>query len=223
MTEAEWLVCTDPKQMLVHLGTTADKRRCMLFACACERRLWNEADCERAKVEATERYADGQATAADVLATLQDIGIDDVDEAFVTSSVGKWRWAISESRDSAAFVADITLRDLALKEGRELKNLEAELARKTAYEAEIGVQSFLLRDIFGNPFRPLTVDPAWLSSAAIRMAEATYAERAFDRLPILADALEESGWTSDDILSHCRRPGIHVRGCWVLDLILTKK
>ena len=115
MTESVWLACADPKSMIHHLGSKAGKRRCMLLVCACERRLWNEPDCEREKIEVTERYADGEAIAAEVVAALQNTGIYDMDVAFVTARVGEVRWAVSESLDSAALVADAALRDRALK------------------------------------------------------------------------------------------------------------
>jgi hypothetical protein len=50
----------------------------------------------------------------------------------------------------------------------------------------------------------------------------TEEERAFERLPILADALQDAGCENADILDHCRGPGPHARGCWVVDLILDK-
>src|SRR5262249_41152819 len=97
---------------------------------------------------------------------------------------------------------------------------------RPAEKAERAAQSCLLRDIFGpRPFRPVAVDPGWLSwnAATTRgLAGAIYEERAFDRLPILADALEEAGCADADLLSHCRQPGEHVRGCWVVDLLLGK-
>ena len=80
----------------------------------------------------------------------------------------------------------------------------------------------LLRDIFGNPFRPIVADPAWLTPTVGSLAVAIYEDRAFDRLPILADALEEAGCTNADVLLHCRVPAEHVRGCWVVDLVLGK-
>jgi hypothetical protein len=86
-------------------------------------------------------------------------------------------------------------------------------------------QTAILRDIFGNPFRPVSITPAWLmrnDGTAPKLAQAIYDERAFDRLPILADVLEEAGCTNADILNHCRQPSEHVRGCWVIDLILGK-
>ena len=93
--------------------------------------------------------------------------------------------------------------------------------------AERQSQAVLLRDIFGNPFRPAAAfDPVWLAwnDATIpRIAQAIYDERRFEDLPVLADALEEAGCTNGDILGHCRSDGPHVRGCWVVDLVLEKK
>ena len=84
MTEAEWLACIDPIPMLDFLKDKADKRRCLLFACACERRLWGHPDCEREKVEVTELFADGQATALEVFAALEHIGYEEVTLGEVT-------------------------------------------------------------------------------------------------------------------------------------------
>jgi hypothetical protein len=83
-----------------------------------------------------------------------------------------------------------------------------------------------IREIFGNPFRPVSVDPSWVAwndGTVVKLAQAIYDDRTFDHLPILADALEEAGCDNADILNHCRKPGVHVRGCWVVDLILGKK
>ncbi|MCE9530975.1 MAG: hypothetical protein K8T89_07610 [Planctomycetes bacterium] len=77
-------------------------------------------------------------------------------------------------------------------------------------------------DIVGNPFRPVTIDPRWLTSNVVDLALAIYEDRAFDRMPILADALMDAGCDSDEIIHHCRGVGPHVRGCWVLDSILGK-
>jgi hypothetical protein len=93
-----------------------------------------------------------------------------------------------------------------------------------AYQAEAEVQVRLLRDIFGNPFRPVEFDPEWRTTTALQLAQCIYAERAFDRLPILADALQDAGCDSDDLLAHLRdTTAPHVRGCWALDLVLGKE
>jgi hypothetical protein len=88
-------------------------------------------------------------------------------------------------------------------------------------------QAEMLRDLFGNPFRPAPRLPAtllaWNDGTVRKLAQSIYDERAYDRLPILADALEEAGCTNAAILGHCRSAGPHVRGCWVVDLILGKQ
>jgi hypothetical protein len=83
----------------------------------------------------------------------------------------------------------------------------------------------LMHDIFGSPYRSITANPAWLAwndRTVPKLAQAIYNERAFDRLPILADALEEAGCADAALLDHSRGPGPHVRGCWVVDLLLGK-
>ena len=71
------------------------------------------------------------------------------------------------------------------------------------------------------PLASSTVE--WNHGTVARIAQAIHDERAFDRLPILADALEEAGCQDADILGHCRHPGPHVRGCWAVDLLLVKE
>jgi hypothetical protein len=94
------------------------------------------------------------------------------------------------------------------------------------FRRELKAQTFLLRDVFGPlPFRAVTLDPswrAWDSGTVFRIAAGVYEDRAFDNLPILADALEDAGCCNAEILAHLRSPGPHVRGCWALDLILGK-
>jgi hypothetical protein len=86
-------------------------------------------------------------------------------------------------------------------------------------------QPHFLREIFGNPFRPFTLNPVWLTwhdGLLVSMARQMYESRDFTDMPILADALEEAGCTNQDILAHCRCGGEHVRGCWVIDALLGK-
>jgi hypothetical protein len=80
----------------------------------------------------------------------------------------------------------------------------------------------VLREVVGNPFRPVAFDPRWLTADVVGLARGIYDHRAFDRLPLLADALMDAGCDNDDVLSHCRSGGSHVRGCWVVDLALGK-
>ncbi|MDB5309346.1 MAG: hypothetical protein JWO38_3548 [Gemmataceae bacterium] len=79
------------------------------------------------------------------------------------------------------------------------------------------------RDVFADPSRPAAIDPAWLTTTVVSLACEIYADRAFDRLPILADALQDAGCEDQQLLGHCRGPGPHVRGCWVVDLLLGKE
>ncbi|MBA4189919.1 MAG: hypothetical protein C0467_18195 [Planctomycetaceae bacterium] len=80
-----------------------------------------------------------------------------------------------------------------------------------------------LRDIVGNPFRPVTFSPEWRTSTAVAIAQGMYESRDFSAMPILADALQDAGCDNDDVLNHCRDAnGVHVRGCWVVDHVLGK-
>jgi hypothetical protein len=82
------------------------------------------------------------------------------------------------------------------------------------------LQAVLLREIFGNPFRPITLDPIWLNERTGGSARSIYEDRAFDRMPLLDNALEEASCVHEAVLAHCRSETSHERGCWVLDLVL---
>ncbi|MBX9585555.1 MAG: hypothetical protein K2X87_35050 [Gemmataceae bacterium] len=78
-----------------------------------------------------------------------------------------------------------------------------------------------MRDLFGNPFRPVAFDPDWRTSTAVALARGMYDARDFGPMPVLADALQDAGCDHPEVLAHCRDPaGIHVRGCWVVDGVL---
>lgn len=84
---------------------------------------------------------------------------------------------------------------------------------------ERAAQTDLVRCLVGNPFREAAVDPAWLTSTVVALARGIDADRAYDRLPILADALEDAGCADADVLSHCRGAHAHTKGCWVIELL----
>jgi hypothetical protein len=97
-------------------------------------------------------------------------------------------------------------------------------------KTEEQVQAVLLRDLFGNPFRPVSLERAWRSPSVLALAKAAYDERITlageldpNCLGILSDALEEAGCSNPEILGHLRSPGPHVRGCWAVDLLLAKE
>ena len=81
----------------------------------------------------------------------------------------------------------------------------------------------VLHDIFANPFRPVSFDMSWRTATAVAIAKEMYDSRDFSAMPILADALQDAGCDNDDLLAHCRDANcVHVRGCWVVDLVLGK-
>jgi hypothetical protein len=98
----------------------------------------------------------------------------------------------------------------------------ARCCKRTLRDRERAAQAALLRDVCGNPFRPARLDAHCRGATAVQVARAIYEENAFDRLPILADALEDAGCTDVELLSHCRGSGDHVRGCWAVDLVLAR-
>ena len=81
-------------------------------------------------------------------------------------------------------------------------------------------QADAIRELFGNPFRPVDLNPRWLTSTVIGIAESIDRHAQYHNMPILADALEDAGCDNPDILTHCRNALFHARGCWVLDLLL---
>jgi hypothetical protein len=89
---------------------------------------------------------------------------------------------------------------------------------------ELEIHCELFRCVLGNPFRPVAFDAEWRSSTVMLLAQQTYDTRDFSTMPILADALQDAGCDNADILNHCRdADGVHVRGCWVVDLVLGKE
>jgi hypothetical protein len=228
MTEAEWLACTDLITMLEFLQDRASERKLRLFTVACARLIWEKITWEllRQAVEIAERYADSTAWVLEFVASRRRVqnffirrqGLHEADLWFRSSpehlQVYESCWATTFSLAG--------LNDLARSTDW---NIGACLTGR--------YQPNLLRDIFGShSFRPVALDPAWLAwhdGTIPRLAEAIYEDRelptgnlARDRLAILADALEDAGCSDPEILGHCRGPGPHVRGCWVVDLLLGK-
>jgi hypothetical protein len=204
MTEAEWLACEAPDRLLVFARAKMSDRKLRLFGCAC-RRVWESVPDEfRTAVEVAERFADGEATKKRLGVAKKATG------AILSSSARR----PSDSRVCGA--AWSTTRNAATAATYPCWVFTDETDRRSL--------AALLRDIFDNPFRTVTFDPAWRTSDAMLLAKGIYDEKAFDRTPILADALQDAGCTSDDILNHLRAPhATHVRGCWVLDLVLGKQ
>jgi hypothetical protein len=205
MTEAEWLACDDPSAMLESLTGRASARKLRLLACAtCRDHSPPSPHLACAGVLAVaERYADGEATERERAA------------AFAAN--------LDESvREGGGGAGDyFSLVGFAV--GESSGALGTHLRNRASGRSSPGASPSTLRDIFGNPFRPVALDPEWRTSTAVLLARGMYESGDFSPMPILADALQDAGCDSADILDHCRGPGPHVRGCWVVDLVLGKE
>jgi hypothetical protein len=133
--------------------------------------------------------------------------------------------AVAAVEGSAGFrrVPICVLEALRCESSSELRGeVTAEWAASFATEEWV-TQANSVREVFGNPYCPVSVDRSWLTPTVASLTESIYQEESFDRLRMLADGLEEAGCTNTEILNHCRSPGPHVRGCWVIDLLLGKE
>jgi hypothetical protein len=202
MTEGAWLTTSNPELMLEQLRGEATERKLRLFACACCRRTRLHDKRIRDALDVIERCADGQGSMRKVKAAIATVELEELR-------------ASGAARAAARAVATAS----ATPEHSRSAAAEASPNPRT----ERAEQAELLREIFGNPFRPQPIDAAWLGwngGCVARISRTIYDEKNFEDMPILADALEEGGCTSEAILTHCRRSRGHVRGCWVLDALL---
>jgi hypothetical protein len=217
MTEAEWLASADPQEMLVILPGKGSDRKLQLFACACCRRLWHllQEDRHRQAVEVVERYADGLLSAEDVMHVRGETLCPPDDDNFAPATVYTLTAAATPyTNPYMARVADYACYAAAW---------DGNATNRQTEDIERRAQVHLLRCIFGNLFRRVTVDAAWRIPTVVTLAHTVYDERSFDRLPDLADALEKAGCHDAEVLAYCRQPREHVRGCWVVDLILGRE
>ena len=213
MTEAEWLAGTNLRSALKYLRRSPGDRKLRLFLCECCRRVWNllGEKCREA-VETAKRFADGL------------VSVEEMTMVRIAAKTDRKCYGVYFAYAPRPTFADAanTASTLSFHATESAENMEW----NKELSAERMAQRGLLHDLFKNPFRPVHWDPAWImwnNGTVSRIAQAIYDERAFDRLPILADALEDAGCDDADILRHCREPGEHVRGCWVIDLLLGKE
>jgi hypothetical protein len=224
MFEARWLRCEEPEMMLRYLlGKTGD-RKLRLFACACVRRIWTLLRDQRSQsaVHMAERYADLPGGLTQLLTARQEARLA---EQFFHGLSRRGEASDYETARWAARAAEATVEDTGWDVARNAA-WSAAHAVNVAAPRERLAQCELLRDAFGNPFCPESFKSSWLrwhDGCAVKMARTIYEERRFEDLPMLADALEEAGCENETILWHCREPGEHARGCWVLDAILGRK
>jgi len=233
MTEQEWLACEDPKKLLAFLRSRTSKRKLRLFAAGSVRPL-------------LQFLVDSRSAEA---VTLSEIVADDEKNAGRLAAAHQAAWAVlphlpSDIHVTAARAAGRTVEADAHMAGElvanEIVGLCAQVregdAASDAEEYDLHWRgkaegerclAALLRDLLGSlPFHPVTIDPTWLAwnnGTVFHLAQAIYDERAFDRMPILADALADAGCHDQEILTHCRNAGPHIRGCWLVDLLLGKE
>jgi hypothetical protein len=243
VTEHDWLTCTDPTVMLEFLRgqRTASDRKLRFFAVACCRRVrdWMGEKSQRA-IDVLEGYLDGVATAHELhLAT--GGACEDWIEEFGTHYPSNAAFAAVTfenvtSHDVAVGVAEAITEaagcEARIRMGISLRSwppplLTAPTVHQTcidvgdqAMNAERAAQCHLLRDIFHGPRRPVYMRSHWRTRTVLNLASAIYNGRQFEEFPILADALLDAGCDNEDVLEHCHQQGDHVRGCWVLDMIL---
>jgi hypothetical protein len=238
VTESEWLSAAHPDPMLVFLRSRGvSERKLRLFACACVRRVWDLVTDERSRraVEAAEEQLGGPAglaAASGAHAAAEELNRRAVEvrltplrlrsqaEALAAgaaaavlqqSSVWGGATAAEVAAGGAATAAAVAAKYAARSRG---------LAGGPAAKKERRAQAALLADIAGNPFRRHALQTSWRTPTVVGLARSVYEERAFDRLPVLADALLDAGCADEELLGHLRGPGPHVRGCWAVDVIL---
>jgi hypothetical protein len=206
MTEAEWLATRSSHELLKfidqeRLGGKGKfrTRKLRLMRCSSFRTSWEllPDDVLRQAVLVAEQFADGECGLELLLSARREVALTA-------------HWLKSPFVEGCYRLLDPTAKRRAVDYGPHLGSESRRLCD-------------CIRDIFGNPFRPVSFDPDWRTSTAVALARQMYDARDFSAMPILADALEDAECDNEDVLSHCRAvDGVHVRGCWVVDLVLGK-
>jgi hypothetical protein len=229
MDETEWLSCNNPHRLLSCLNYKRHDRKLRLFALAFCRRGWHHLqEGWRRAVESGEFLADGLATPEE---------FERAWEAAYTADPSTASWEPPNAVNVARMVACNATTPVPLRSGT-ITSMGWEAARYVVLasggsEARVFQGSDLtnlIRDLFGNPFRPITLSPAWRTPTVLALAQAAYDRRILpagtlepERLGVLADSLEDVGCADAEILGHLRGDGTHWRGCWAVDLLLGKE
>jgi hypothetical protein len=234
--------------MLAFIREQGSDRKRRLFGCACCRRTWHLLKDERGRLalDIIERYSDGLANEKELAQAVELAKQVHEETAGSAHEAAEKREDFvmveqlsdeAEATDAIVSVAKMYIEAAAIATRCALMpgyaqfshhgHSEPQAVVENVYHWEHEQQSILLRDIFGPlHFRSIFVDPAWLiwnDGIIPRLAQLIYDDRRFEDTPILADALLDAGCHDETLLAHCRTGGPHVRGCWVLDLILGKE
>jgi hypothetical protein len=215
VTEAEWLTSTEPAPMLDFLPGRATDRKLRLFLVACARLVLDRLPPGeiREAVEVGEGYADGLRSNDERQRLSERLYVLPRERG--RSPGGDWVARCSREDMAAYLSAQLTVHRPGCS-----SRVTSRVSWWAGSQLTGPQQPGLLREVFGNPFRPVPFDPSWRSPAAVALASAMYESRAFDRMPETADALMDAGCDDEQVLGHCRGAGPHVRGCWMVDLIL---
>lgn len=214
MTEEEWLVSRDPAAMVEVVRQKASDRKLALLAIAWVLRGGDKPGPAASAAKALLEEFDSDAPQA-AQTMIGRAALMTVRSALRDNGGFGLRLALTAGRGSAAQTALIALGGLATPE-------EGDEVARLASVKEVHTQADYVRDLFGNPFRPVAFDPAWRSPTAVEIGRRIYEERDFPAMPVLADALQDAGCEVPEVLEHCRSGKPHVRGCWVLDRVLAK-
>ncbi len=252
MTETDWKTCSGPTPMLAHLRGKAGERKLRLFEAACRRRICHLLADEacRTAVEVIEEYADlitpreapavparrrrhprpgekhtDQSALSQALRDARKVALDAATAGWASGdrAAGDAAWAVACASADVGSTAQLCLRAVVRASDPVYYRAEDPAAVEAVRARERQAQADLLRDVFGNPFRPFAWDPSWWrwnNGGLAKIALHIYEERRFEDMPVLGDALLDAGCTDEGILTHCQSGGPHVRGCWVLDLAL---
>jgi hypothetical protein len=234
MTEAEWLTATDPDKMfrqdVLEECDDPTSRKGRLLCAACCRRLWHRISdpSVRSGIEVAELFADGRITLEHLIEVNARVAAacERRNPGVSISGHGVYTAVFDATRPDLLHLdacARACREECGTSEGtgsgpRRLDGPEPSVEVAREQRAQVS----LIRDIFGNPFRPVAFNPSWRTDTVLTLARQMYASREFGAMPILADALQDAGCDNDDVLNHCRGAGPHVRGCWVIDLALDK-
>jgi hypothetical protein len=237
MNESTWPTCPEPTLMLEFLGDRLSDRKLRLLACGCFRRLfsvWKMASDSRVAgaIDLAVRYAEGMTNRAEQRAVIEELRPEihafqpgDPRGSLRKVAINLLYGFRVATRGTIDVCRDIAYQWVASGGCKGPAGEPSAMVGMKVRHWEAHHQAALLRDVVGNPFAPSEIAPAWLTwndGVVRKLAQAIYDEDAFDRLPILADALEDAGCTDDAVLRHCREPGAHNRGCWVVDELLGK-
>ncbi|WP_246523454.1 hypothetical protein [Gemmata palustris] len=229
MTEAEWL--EDSLYIVPRVQESLGHRRVKLLACACCRIMLDVLgpckDLAEGALRAAEREADG-APDFRVLAYYTSVMREAESKPFQRSDLEPiQRHAVSDVLHGIRYLVARPGDYSSPPSGQQWAVHKAISNYWLCYggsQEESGRHFYpYYLDIAGNPFRPVPFSPSWLTSTTLALAARMYESRDFGAMPILADALQDAGCDSADVLDHCRGPGPHVRGCWVVDLVLGKE